>query len=132
MYLIACGVLLAVAGALNLRDRRMLVLTLLIGVSIFIPAPRDTALQFYLFCIAAECVIGITAWRLHARASEPVAYACALLVITHILGYSLDGNPPFSPYRGIVKILEVFELLACVAFSPIIEPYLRNRDATTS
>jgi hypothetical protein len=135
MYLIACGVLLALALVLNVKDFRMLALTSLVGVSIFTPVPRDTAAHFYLFCIAAEVVVGLLAWRLCAGprggASEVVAYACAVLVISHFMGYSLDGNPPFSPYRGVVKLLEVVELLACVAFSPIVAPFLRNRDATT-
>jgi fucose permease len=131
MYLAACGALLGLALVLNVRDRRMLALTALVGASIFTPVPRDTAAHFYLFCIAAEIVVGLVAWGLRTRASEVIAYVCAVLVITHILGYSLDGNPPFSPYRGIVKILELAELLACVAFSPILYPIIRNRHATT-
>lgn len=131
MYLAACGALLALACVLNLRDRRALLLCLLVGLSIFIPAPHDTAAHFYLFCGAAEIVVALCAWRLNVRASGTVINACAVLVIAHILGYALDGHPPFSPYRGTVKLMEVLELLACVAFSPILAPILRNRDATT-
>jgi hypothetical protein len=57
---------------------------------------------------------------------------CAVLVIAHMLGYALDGYPPFSPYRSIVKLLEVSQLLACVALSPLMAHLLRNRDATTT
>lgn len=131
MYLYACASLWAVALGLNMRDQRALMLAFLVGVSIFIPAPGDTAIHFYTFCISAEIVVGILALQLRCRASEAIAYVCALLVISHIMGYALNGNPPFSPYRGIVKILEVSELLACVAFSPILLRVLRNREATT-
>jgi hypothetical protein len=132
MYQLACGVLLTFGVLLNISDRRMLALTLLVGASIFMPVPRDTALQFYSLCIAAELLVGVLAYALHARASGLITDVCAVLVIAHMLGYALDGYPPFSPYRSIVKLLEVSQLLACVALSPLMAHLLRNRDATTT
>lgn len=132
-YLIACGVLLAIAAALNLRDWRGLALTLLVGANIFMPMPQHTAEAFYAGCIAAELVVLASSLLLKCRASEFIGYASVLLVISHFMGYSLDaGSNPLSPYRGIVKLLEVGQLLACVAFSPILAPLLRNHDATTT
>lgn len=129
MYQLACGALLFSALVLNITDRRMLALTALVGASVFLPAPRETALQFYGFCIAVEILVACLALALAARGSSIIVDVCAVLVIAHILGYALDGFPPFSPYRSIVKLLEVSQLLACVALSPLLAPLLRNHDA---
>lgn len=134
MYLVACGALLAIAAALNLRDWRGLALTLLVGANIFMPMPQHTAEAFYSACIVAEVTVLAGALLVFkCRASEMISYASALLVISHFMGYSLDaGSNPLSQYRGIVKILEVSQLLACLALSPVLAPILRNRDATTT
>lgn len=134
MYLGACGALLALAFVLNMRDVRMLVLTFFVGVSIFVPVPRATAEQFYLFCIVMELAVAAAAWAADYEETigEWLASICALLVIVHVLGYYLDGNPPFSPYRAIVKILELLQLGVCVALSPVAAPLLRNRHAIPS
>lgn len=134
MYLIACGVLLAIAAALNLRDWRGLCLSLLVGVNVLLPMPMNTAEAFYSACIAAEVTVLLGAlFVFKCRASEIISYASAFLVLSHFMGYSLDaGSNPLSQYRAIVKILEVTQLLACVAFSPVVAPILRNRDAKTT
>lgn len=135
MYLLACGVLFATALVLNLRDCRMLALTILVGVAVFaqlLPIPRETAEQYYAFCIVGEITIGLCALAIRNSAGVMVAEVCALLVITHAMGYALDGSPPFSPYRVIVKILEVSQLVVCVALSPVLAPILRNQDAKTT
>lgn len=133
MYLVACGVLLAAGLALNLRDWRGLTLTALVGVNVFAPMPMSSAEAFYSGCILAESIVFVSAVCLVCKASEPVAYASVALVISHFMGYSLDaGSNPLSQYRGIVKILEVLQLLSCVAFSPALADILRNRDAKTT
>jgi len=128
MFILLCGLMLLIALAVNLTDRRMLALTCVVGVSFFLPTP-DSYDQFYISCISAECLTAIFALRLKAAGSILVAELCALLVITHLLGYSLDGSPPFSPYRVIVKLLEFSQIAACAALSPVIAPILRNHDA---
>lgn len=132
MYQIACGFLIVVGLAVNITDRRMFALTALVGASVFLPAPYESAGHFYLFCIAAETAIALAALALRNSAGILVAEACALLVIAHAMGYALDGNPPFSPYRVIVKLLEVSQLVVCVALSPVLAPILRNHDAKTT
>lgn len=129
MYLVACGVLLAVATVLNLRDRRMLVLTLAVGINIFFPVPSHTQLQFYGTCILLETCVLATAVLYPSRASCIAIYATLVLIAAHFMGWILDGSPPLSPYRSIVKILECAQLLACVALSPVLTSKLRNRDA---
>lgn len=128
MYLQACAVLFTVALWLNRRDRRMLVLTMVVGASIFVPVPRDTALQFYTFCIAAETVVALLALAaIRARASELVASICIVLIVVHVMGYIMDGHPPLSGYRILVPILEAAQLAACALMSPALFTRLRNR-----
>lgn len=129
MYLYACAVLWVLALGLNMRDQRALLLAFLVGASVMVPVPGDTAAHFYSFCVSAEIVVGIFAYRSRSSMGYLVANVCALLVIAHVFGYVLNGSAPFSPYRAIVKILEVLQLLACVVLSPIAAPILRNRHA---
>lgn len=132
MYLYACGILLLGALMVNVLDRRMFALTSLVGASVFVPAPHDTAVHFYLFCASSEVVVGVLAIVSRSRAASVIFNLCILLVIVHALGYALDGSLPFSPYRGIVKLLEVLQLTACLVLSPVLAPILRNQDATTT
>lgn len=130
-YLLACGAIFVLAICLNMFDRPMLLLTIVVGVGFFLPAPRGSADEFYAFCITMEIFVGVAAWYSKSKAGYIIVDVSLALVITHLMGYALDGNPPFSPYRLIVKILEVTQLMACAALSPIIYPILRNHDATT-
>lgn len=130
MYQLACAALLVIGLVLNVQSGRMLALTMLVGISIFVPAPMQSAQAFYMVCIHAEIGVGIIAWLTGTKAGVLVMDICVLLVLAHIMGYALDGSPPFSPYRIIVKILEVSQLVACAALSPVLAPILRNHDAT--
>lgn len=131
MYGLACAALLAIGLVLNWQCRRMLAVTLIVGISVFLPAPHESAEKFYFFCIVAEVIVGLLAWASQSRAGTIIADICVLLVIAHVLGYALGGSPPFSPYRVIVKILEVSQLVVCAALSPILAPILRNHETTT-
>lgn len=135
MYLVACGALLATAIILNIGDRRMLALTGLVGASAFaqlLPIPRETAEQYYAFCIIADLTIGFAAFALRNKAGLLIFELSTLLVVSHMMGYNLEGSPPFSPYRVIVKILEFSQLAVCVALSSRVAPILRNHDAKTT
>lgn len=129
MYLQVCGALSISALILNLRDFRMLVISMMVVVSIFVPVPSSNAESFYTFCVLFEILVAVIAWATRKEAGFLIANACVLLVIAHVMGYSLDGSVPLSPYHVIVKILELVELGICVALSPVIAPILRNQDA---
>jgi len=131
-YLLACSALLAVALAVNLLDRRMLLLTAVVGVGFYWPQPMSSAAAFYVSCIFVEIVVGVSAFFLDHRRGFWVTEIALLLVLSHIMGFALDGNPPFSPYHLIVKLLEFSQIAACVALSPVIAPILRNRDEATT
>lgn len=133
MLHLAYGVAACFALWLNRKDRQMLALTALVSASVFVDPPGASGQEFYSFCIASEVTIAAFALLLRCRASTLIAEICAVLVMAHLMGYSYDaGSHPLSPYRGIVKLLESAQLLACVALSAKIAPFLRNHDATTT
>lgn len=129
MYLLACGVFLAVAALLNLKDRRMLALISVVSINIFYPIPMDSYYGFYAYCIMLELIVAVVAVFYPSRTSCLTLHICAALILAHVMGMSLDGSPPLSPYRVIVKILECAHIAVCLALSPVLMPYLRNRDA---
>lgn len=118
MYLAACGALLAFGLFLNRSDSRMLALTAMVGASVFFPVPSYTAEIFYSFCFASEIGVALAAFFVRNIAGLVTMELCALLAVTHMMGYEFDGSQPFSPYRYIVKLLEVSQLVVCVAFAP--------------
>lgn len=133
MYLLACGVLVGLASVLNWRDRRMLALTFAVGINIFYFVPDHSQAAFYGTCIALEAMVLAVAVFYSPRACIIIVYASLGLIITHFMGWTLDGSAPLSPYGMIVKILEISQLFACVALSPVLTPILRNSsDATTT
>ena len=127
MLLQAYAALLALAFHLNRRDRRMLLLTLAVGVSVFLPVPRESAEVFYAACVAAELVVALVAMLAAARATELIMSLCVALELTHIMGYILDGSGQLSSYRVLVPVLEAAQLVACVCMSPAIFARLQNR-----
>lgn len=132
MYLTACGVFIGAALVLNLTDRRMLFLTLVIAANIFAPIPAHTQAQFYGTCIVAELLVA-AAWTFWSgRGSNLVTFTSFLMIICHFGGWILDGSSPLSPYRLIIKTLEFSHILTCVALSPLLLKTLRNRYAATS
>ncbi len=108
------AVLLCVALALNISDRRMRALTVVVGIGIFAPVPGP---NFYLICMLGEMLIALVAWRLDARASGVVVRISTLLVAFHALGWWLNGYPVTSPYHIMVQICEHAELIMCALLS---------------
>lgn len=127
MLLNAYAILLGLGLYLNRHDRRMLALTFVIGVSVFIPVPRESAFTFYTFCMVAELAVALIAWRLDARATDLVISICIVLELAHVMGYILNGYPPLSSYRIIVPILESAQLVTCICMSPALYHRLQNR-----
>lgn len=108
--------LLIVAVAMNIGNWRMLVLTLAVGAGIFVPIPDA---HFYSVCALVECLVAACAIITTAPASKFVFRVSMMLVLFHSLGWWLDGYPPESPYRVLVKILEHAELVACILMSTL-------------
>lgn len=121
-------VFLLVAGILaNYRDWRMLGLTVLVGINVLIPIPSTTAIEFYSYCVLAETCLIIGALLLRTKATLFVVEIAIVLIVMHIMAYHIDGHPPLSPYRVLVKVCEYAQLCACIMFSKGFLPRFRNR-----
>lgn len=127
MHAPVCLALLLLGAYLNANDRRALILLALVGLSVFTPTPREWN-NFYIFCISAEMIVALTALRLKIAASVPVALVCVLLVLVHLMGYYKNGYPAHSPYRVIVPLLEIMEILCCILASKRVAQFLLNRE----
>lgn len=112
--MLSYAVLLAVALVLNLRDRKMLTLTALVGVGVFAQVPDA---YFYLVCALGELLIALIAIYIAAPASGMIVRISTVLVGCHFLGYLLNGYPQTSPYHILVKLCEHAEIGACILFS---------------
>lgn len=119
---------LLVAGLLaNYRDWRMLGLTVLVGANVFVPIPSTSAFEFYWYCVMAEVALISGAVFMRARASILVIEVAVVLCALHVMAYYIDGHPPLSPYRVLVKVCEYSQLFICIVFSKGFFPSLRNR-----
>lgn len=120
--MISYAALLSLALLFNARDIRMLALSAMLGVGIFLPIPP---VHFYLICALGEALIGLIAIRLVTPASLFIARVSLLLMAFHFMGWLLDGYPLSSPYHFLVRICEHAELLSCIALS---KPILKRFD----
>jgi hypothetical protein len=106
--------LFGAALALNLGNRKMLALTMVVGAGIFAPV-QDA--NFYLICMLGEILIGLLAYRIDAYASGVIIGISVLLAMFHAMGYFFDGYPIASPYHILVKISEHAEIFSCIILS---------------
>lgn len=112
--MISYAILLCMALALNSKCLRMLALSSVVGIGIFIPIP-DTG--FYVWCSLVEVCVCILAYIFSANASQIVMRCSVMLILFHVLGWWLNGYMPDSPYHLMVKITEHAELAACILLS---------------
>lgn len=121
------AILLGAGIIANVREWRMLVLTLLVGTNVFFPIPSTSALEFYAYCVMAEIIVITGAVFLSTKASLLIIEIGIVLIVLHVMAYYIDGNPTLSPYRVLVKVCEYALLCTCIFFSKGFLPSLRNR-----
>lgn len=124
--MIAYAALLGLSLWLNRADRKMLLLSVLVGGSFFMEVPRGSPSEFYGVCITIEIVLAVAALALGARASLIVAEICLVMVAAHIMGWLTNGYAPFSPYKGIMLITEYAQIAVCILASRSALTRLRN------
>lgn len=127
MLLTSYAILLGAGIIANVRDWRMLLLTVVIGFNVFAPIPSFSAEEFYGYCILAELSVIICAALLKTKSTPIVIEVAIVLIILHVMAYHIDGNPALSPYRVLVKLCEYCQLCSCIFFSKGFMPSLRNR-----
>lgn len=122
--------LIITALAVNWGDKRAVALSTVIGVSLLLPVNKFTTWQnFYIVCALFEILITLLAVHINTRASDFIMVLSLMLCAFHFLGWWLDGYPPNSPYRPLVKIAEYAEIIACILFA---KPLLRLLNHATS
>lgn len=124
--MIAYAALLGLSLWLNRADRKMLLLSVLVGGSFFMEVPRGSPAEFYGVCITIEIVLAIAALALGARASQVIAEICLVMVAAHIMGWATNGYAPASPYKGIMLITEYAQIIVCIIASRSAIERLRN------
>lgn len=124
--MIAYAALLVTSLWLNRADRKMLLLTLVVGGSFFMEVPRGSQFAFYATCITVEVAVAVLALLLRTRASWAVAELCAVMVAGHAMGWSMDGHASLSPYKGIMLITEYLQIVVCILASRTALAGLKN------
>ncbi len=119
--MILASLLLTIAIWLNKDDMKMLLLTLLVGLSYFLPTELITNYYAWYFVVmTSEMVVMCSAICLKTRASLAITTICVMLLINHVNGLFFGGHLEGSPYHFVIKYLEYIELLACSLFSTTI------------
>ena len=124
--MIAYAALLGLSLWLNRADRKMLLLSALVGGSFFMEVPRGGPAEFYGVCLTIEVVLAVAALAIGARASLIVAEICLVMVAAHIMGWLTNGYAPLSPYKGIMFITEYAQIAVCILASRSAIERLRN------
>lgn len=108
-------ILLGLAILFNFRRPRALALIAVVGIGIFTPIPRE---HFYAWSALVEIIVFVFSFMVGGPKSQAVAFFCVLLIITHFMGYYMDGYHERS-YHYMVRIYEHSELLVCMLGSRI-------------
>lgn len=110
--------LLCAALWLNRQCWRTLLLTVAVGASIFVPIPTAaTPTLWYLQCLVMEVMVGVISLVFRTHASSALVTFSGLLCLVHVTGMVVGPQPGFGPYRAIVPLLEICQLLTCCLLS---------------
>lgn len=124
--MIAYAALLGLSLWLNRADRKMLLLSVLVGGSFFMEVPNSSPSAFYITCLTVQIVQACAALAIGARASLVIAEICLVMVAAHIMGWTTNGYAPASPYKGIMFITEYAQIVVCILASRSALDRLRN------
>ena len=125
---IAYAVLLCAALWLNRACWRSLLLTAILGVELTIEIPWVwPTWVWYLEWFMVEMLVVCLALSLNVAASRSVALFSALLGAGHLAGAYYGPSDAVGPYRLIQPMLEVSQLLSCLALSNYTTQYLQRR-----
>lgn len=116
-----------IAAALNVTDRRALVLALAVGLSIVAPIDPDMFcdLEWYMAVSFIDLSVAVFALMMRTRASAPLFVIHSSLMLLHLLQsiYNPYADQP-SYYTPIVQGLEMLSLLVlCYTSKPINRHY---------
>ena len=112
------AILFCTALWLNRKEWRMLALSSVVAIGIFVPIPA-TAIPatWYYQCMLIELLVALAATYLHAAGSTAIVLFAILLGMMHLTGSIVGPQPGIGPYRIIIPILEISQLLVCILMS---------------
>lgn len=116
----------------NRGDGKLLWLTAVVAASFFLDVPRSSQLAFYGTCIAVEVGVAWAAYALKTRASPLVIELCAVMVIAHIMGWSIDGHSSTSMYKVIMWTAEYSQILVCLIAAQPAVSRLKNHESSSA
>lgn len=116
--------ILLIALWLNKTDKKMLILTLIVGMSFFLPVELiQTRPEWFMACIAAESFVLLSALFLKTKATFAIIGICSMLLLSHIITWNYLDIPN---YAFIVPYLEYLEIIVCVLCSNTLLNYLKG------
>lgn len=92
----------------------MLLLTLVVGIGIFIPIPEK---EYYFFCAAVEVLVATCADLIDCAASNMVVLLALLMVVIHFTAFVMIGSRIDCPYHNLIVACEYLEIIACILFA---------------
>ena len=116
----------------NRGDGKLLRLTLVVAASFFLDVPRTSQAAFYLTCITVELAVAWAAYVLETRASPLVIELCLVMVVAHIMGWSIDGHSSTSMYKVIMWTTEFSQILVCLAAAQPAITRLKNHESSSA
>jgi hypothetical protein len=106
--------LLIVAAFLNFRSPKLMILTVIIGVDIFLPIPSDAGrVTWCVDCIFVDFITGFLVLFFETEVSCALCLICLGLVPIHSI-YMQYGSAKFPEYRSIVPVMECMMLFFCI------------------
>lgn len=114
------------AICINIGCKKNLLLTLLVGLSFYIPTELITNYYWwYATCISAE-VIKITAcYLLFSRISPPLLAMNFFMLVCHLMSFLFEVNVPY--YKQVIPYLELLEIMACILFANKTLYYIKGK-----
>ena len=107
----------------NIGDKKMLLLSLMVCGSYFLPVHLITDRDlWYIVCLSAELTVLASAVLLRVPAIIAIVPIIFMMSAAHIIDY-LAGSKVSSPYRIVLHYLEYVEIACCLIFS---HPILNN------
>lgn len=105
--------------ALNVSNKRMLILTATVGAGVLLPVmPTQSPELFYIQCLLMDTFVMIMAYLIRAKtASSIVVFLSSLLCGLHISGLILGPSDGVGVYRISIPLFEISQLLTCILAS---------------
>jgi hypothetical protein len=115
-----------IAIVLNKRNERNLLITLLVGLSFYMPTELITNYYaWYAVCFSAELSKIVICSLLYSRLSPPLIAMNMNMFGCHAISFLFKTNIPY--YTEVMPYLELFEVLICILFANKTLHYIKGK-----